>query len=180
MAKLLHLFITGLVGAGIVHIAVLMLIPSRAEGDAFSRLARLGPEFSFIKAADPAAIPVLADTDPLFALSACRFSLEDGLVHARASGTVPFWSVSVFNGKGENIYSYNDRNSAGGVVDLAVGTPVQIVNLRQDLPEEFSRSIFVEAETDKGTIVLRTFVPDQDAKATADAFLASAECELIE
>ncbi len=180
MARLLHLLITGLVGAGIVHIAVLMLIPSRAEGDAFSRLARLGPEFTFIKASNPVAAPVLADADPLFAVSACRFSLENGLVHARASGSVPFWSVSIFNGNGENIYSFNDRNSAGGMVDLAVGTPVQIINLRQDLPEEFLRSIFVETETEKGTIVLRAFAPDGDAKAAAAAFLASAQCELIE
>ena len=180
MARLLHLLITGLVGAGIVHISVLMLIPSRAESDAFSRLARLGPEFTFLMASNPASAPILADTDPLFEMSACRFSLENGLVHARASSPVAFWSVSIFNGSGENIYSFNDRNSAGGLLDLAVGTPVQIIKRRQDLPEEFSRSIFVETESEKGMIVLRTFAPDMAAKAAADAFLASARCELIE
>ncbi|TGV75985.1 DUF1254 domain-containing protein, partial [Mesorhizobium sp. M00.F.Ca.ET.149.01.1.1] len=39
MRRLLHALILGLLGAGIVHIVVLFLVPEFSERDAWSRLA---------------------------------------------------------------------------------------------------------------------------------------------
>ncbi|TIU61349.1 MAG: DUF1254 domain-containing protein, partial [Mesorhizobium sp.] len=39
MRRLFHAMLLGLIGAGIVHIIVLMLVPEFSERDAWSRLA---------------------------------------------------------------------------------------------------------------------------------------------
>ena len=180
MGRALFTLLAGLVGAGIVHISVLMLVPYYASRDAWSQVSALGADYAFAAVAGEPARKLLADIDPLFEVAVCRFDLTGGLVHASASGTLPFWSVSVFNQRGENIYSFNDRNMSGAGLDVTVATPVQMVELRKDLPEEFAQSIFIEADMTKGMIVLRMFRPDALTAQKALAFLASAKCEAAE
>lgn len=47
MAKILRLLILGLVGAAIVHIAVLLLIPFYSSKNAWSHLEALGDAYRF-------------------------------------------------------------------------------------------------------------------------------------
>ncbi len=48
MAKLLRLLLLGLVGAAIVHIAVLLLVPFYSSKNAWSHLESLGMAIAFI------------------------------------------------------------------------------------------------------------------------------------
>jgi uncharacterized membrane protein len=112
----------------------------------------------------------------MFAIAACRFSLSGGLTHVTAPGRVPFWSVSIFDRKGENIYSFNDRNATEGQLDLTIASPVQMVELRKNLPPAFERSIFVETEIGEGVVVLRAFLPDHSWDKIVSDFIAGALC----
>ena len=47
----------------------------------------------------------------------------------------PFWSVSVYDRSGQNIYSFNDRTPPDGNLDFVVLTPAQMIELRKDLPD---------------------------------------------
>ncbi len=51
MGRLLLALLVGLVGAAIVHIAVIFAIPTQAMNDSWSRLSRLGPLFSTVRIA---------------------------------------------------------------------------------------------------------------------------------
>ncbi|MCB1420180.1 MAG: DUF1254 domain-containing protein [Notoacmeibacter sp.] len=177
MGRILYTLLAGLVGAGIVHISILLLVPYYSSRDAWSQVSSLSADYAFSAVAGEPARKLLADIDPLFSVAVCRFDLTKGHVHAVAKGTLPFWSVSVFNQRGENIYSFNDRNMSGTGLDVTVATPVQMVELRKELPEEFAQSIFIEADIAKGMIVLRLFRPDALTQARVNEFLASASCE---
>ncbi len=176
-ARLLYAAILGLVGAGIVHIAILLLLPVVSEKNAWSRLERTGDLYAVVPASGAAADRrVLRLTDPYVESVACRFDLGDGIAHIRATGQVPYWSVSVYDRNGTNVYSLNDHATVDGGLDILVLTPLQMVELRKDLPPEFQSSIFVESDIEEGIVVVNSFVPDPSWKPAISAYLKGAAC----
>ena len=178
MHRLALTIAAGLVGAGIVHIVVLLLVPQFSDRDAWSRLA-MAADLNRVVRIDAQAgqAPIVEPLDPLFQAAACRFDLSEGMLHVRAPGRVPFWSVSVYERGGANLYSFNDRTSEGGILDFVVLTPAQMIEMRKQLPEEFESSIFVEASVDEGIVVIRSFVPDSSWRSNVAKFLGDLSCE---
>ncbi len=177
MVRFLYAALLGLVGAAVVHIAVLLLVPVYSERDAWSRLAEAGPAFQVVSLDRSGRnSPFAKGANPLMATSACRFSLGTGVVHYFADGEVPFWSVSIYGRRGQNFYSFNDRTATDRKLDVVIASPVQMVELRKELPEEYASSVFVETDEREGIIVARTFVPDPTWNGLAGAFLNSAVC----
>jgi uncharacterized membrane protein len=179
MARLFYATLLGIVGAGIVHIAILLLLPALSERDSWSRLAEAGELYSVVPIHGSADGPPLVKAyDPMFDARACRFDLTEGIVHVLAEGNVPFWSASVYDRNGQNIYSFNDRTASGGELDFAVVTPVQMIEIRKELPPEFQSSIFVETQADQGIVVVRAFVPDETWRPVVTRYLDSIVCTL--
>lgn len=177
MFRFLYAILLGLVGAAVVHMAVLLLVPIYSERDAWARLASRAPAFAITEIASPTGDASFGKgADPLFSSAACRFALSTGIAHFVADGDVPFWSVSVYDRRGQNIYSFNDRTATDRQLDVVVATPVQMVELRKDLPEEYAAAVFVETEQREGIIVARAFMPDQSWSGIVKGFLDSAEC----
>lgn len=175
MARALYALLLSLVGAGIVHVVVLLWLPSLSERDAWSRLAAAGAPYEFVHVGgNPPVIPAL---DPLFYAVACRFDLSDGVVHVHAPGKVLFWSVSVYDRRGQNIYSLTDRTAADRALDLVLATPAQMIELRKSVPADFSRSLFVETDVGRGIVLVRAFVPDPTFAPGVADHLGNAACE---
>ncbi|KXF78288.1 hypothetical protein ATN84_00330 [Paramesorhizobium deserti] len=175
MGRLFHALLVGLIGAGIVHVAALLLVPVYSDRNAWSRISGYGAPYRFH----------LLETekdgrggagDPLFQEAACRFDLTDGPARITTGGNVPFWSVSIYNRSAENLYSFNDRTSTDGRLDLVIANPVQMINLKKDLPEAAAQSILVEQDIDEGIVVIRGFTPDQSWQPSVRDFLSDAGC----
>ena len=79
-----------------------------------------------------------------------------------------FWSVAVFDRRGRNVYSLNDRSAERSRLDLAILTPVQMAQLRQDPPASLETAIVLELPIDVGFALLRVFVPDDSLLAERD------------
>ena len=176
MARLLHALVLGLVGAGIVHIAVLLLVPSYSQRDAWSVLSEHAGSYVMTRLDPPGAPPLIGSIDPLFDAAACRFDLGEGVVRVHGDGEVPYWSISVYDRTGLNIYSFNDGSTAGGALDFVVATPVQMIALRNALPAEFDGSVFVEADIGEGIVVVRAFAPDGSWEPGVSAWLQDLAC----
>jgi uncharacterized membrane protein len=175
--RFIHAIVAGLVGAGIVHIAIVLLLPQFSERDAWSRLAMAADLYRMVRIdAQAGQVPIVNSVDPLFYAAACRFDLGEGIVHIRSPGKTPFWSVSVYDRGGQNIYSFNDRTAETGVLDFVVLTRAQTIELRKDLPEDLVESIFVETNLGEGMVVIRSFVPDRSFGPTVAGFLDAASC----
>ena len=114
--------------------------------------------------------------DPLFQAAACRFDITDLPAHITGVGTTPYWSISVYNRQGENIYSINDRTAIADQLDLVVATPLQMIELNKTKPAAAENSVLIEADMDEGFVVVRSFVPDESWRSQVDAFLKSASC----
>lgn len=177
MTRLLYALMIGIVGAGIVHIAVLLLLPRFSEQDAWSSLAETADVYKAVRIdADVGGPPVVKAVDPLFRAAACRFDLEDGPVHIHAPGNVPFWSVSIYNRAGQNVYSFNDRATDKGALDFVVLTSDQLIEVRKAVPEDYRRAIFVQVPKGAGIVVVRSFVPDPTWEAMTTQFLGKVAC----
>jgi uncharacterized membrane protein len=177
---LIYAIILGIAGAGIVHILVLVLLPSFSDRDAWSQLAAVAQPHQFVNLGeDPATARLVRSADPLFEAAACRFDLAQGVVHAKAPGRMPYWSISVYNRSGQNIYSFNDRTATDGTLDLVLLTPVQMLELKKSLPPELERSVIIELDTIEGIVVLRRFVPDRTWQPLIADDLSGATCQVL-
>jgi uncharacterized membrane protein len=169
--------ILGGLGAMLVHILTIFLIPGFAENDAWARLPKQVEDgyFTLIKPEDPLAANMRA-FDPNFVFGACRFDLTEG-PFGLAGGTAPtFWSLSVYDRRGINIYSINDKSLQGNNLDVVIATPLQIAELQKDMPPELSGSVFVEADTAQGFVLLRSYVPEANLLEQAKTFVSSTNC----
>lgn len=177
MLRFLYALLVGLVGAGIVHIAVLLMLPQYSQRDAWSSLAESADFYKAVRVdeSDGTAAVVKA-ADPLFHAAACRIDLQQGPAHLRAPGNVPFWSASIYNRAGQNVYSFNDRATDHGVLDFVVLTPGQMIEVRKAVPPDYSKAIFVQVPLDEGIVLVRSFSPDPTWREATSEFLSRLSC----
>ncbi|EAU40209.1 hypothetical protein FP2506_11652 [Fulvimarina pelagi HTCC2506] len=190
MGRFILAILIGLVGAGLVHIAVVFMIPRVSDNSAWSRLSSLGEYFQVVRIAPlrdssssasepPSETPRerFAFADPAFIVASCRFELGDGPVEITANGTIDnFWSASIYDSQGGNIYSINDRAAIDGIVNLVVGTPQQIEEVRATTLLEDSPALPVIVDVLRGYVTVRVLIDEESKRAAADSFLRSVTC----
>lgn len=171
LLRFLYAITLGLLGAGIVHIAIILLVPGYAAETLWQRVEKLGAPSSFhsLEGANWAV-----RSDPLIRSAACRFDLTDGPVHISAIGKVPFWSLAIYNHKGDITFSLNDQVSAA--TDLLIVSPLQKILLEQATPQQLEQSVLITQTLDEGVVVLRAFEPDKTWSDEVAEFMKSAEC----
>jgi uncharacterized membrane protein len=74
------------------------------------------------------------------------------------------------------MFSLNDRSAERTRLDLAVITPVQMAQLRQNPPESMETAIVVELPIEEGFAMLRLFVADETKLPDAAEAAQSADC----
>ncbi|WP_274424889.1 DUF1254 domain-containing protein [Chelativorans sp. YIM 93263] len=177
MYRLLFAIALGLVGAGIVHILILFMLPVHSVQDAWSRISPVAAPFETVQLSEsPSADNLPAPDNPFLEAAACRFDLSDGAVRVQAEGQMPFWSLSIFNRMGNNVFSINDDASHERALDFvltATDDGQQAREIANDLLEE---SIVVEGVPEEGIALVRVFVPDETWSNLARDFLRSLDC----
>jgi uncharacterized membrane protein len=167
----------GILLGGAIHIAVVFMVPLFATHDAWAQIKRFGRDGQFhIVPLSEAGYELLPELDPHMLHAVCRFSLANGPVRIRASLPNDFWSVGLFDRRGRNVYSLNDRSISAPQLDLVIVTPVQIAQLRQDPPASLETAIVVEEPIELGFALISVFVADDSLVPTATAALATADC----
>ncbi len=175
LLQLLYVLLLGLLGAGIVHIAIILLVPGYASETLWKRVETLGAAemFHSLDGANWAK-----RNDPLMRSAACRFDLGNGPVHISAIGKVPFWSLAIYNHQGDITFSLNDQVSA--TTDILIASPLQKLLLDQALPPQAEQSVIITQNIGEGIAVLRAFEPDATWGDEVTEFMKSAECMSIE
>ena len=177
MLKVAFAILTGLIGAAVLHLLIVLSVPHFSNRDAYTRALSEGTQNRFHLLDDTLEKAELGSGDPFMRVAVCTFDLETMLLRLEAFGAVPFWSVAIFDRASNEIFSMNDRTSAGGVLDITLATPVQLADIRKVLPQSLAQSILVESAQSKGYAVLRTMVPQPSFVEEAERFLGEAKCE---
>ena len=185
----------GLVGALLVHIAVIGVMPRLAEHNAWGRFANLGPMDRVVRVdplrssgPDPLSIQPgselqnFAFVDPAFVAASCRFSLASGPVRMTAAALqTAFWSASIYARNGDNLYSINDRSAVDGAFDLLVGTTDQIVDVNAAVgADSAATTIPVEVDLAEGYMTIRVLVDQESERPSVEAFVDSLRCQPVQ
>ncbi|MEX6507972.1 hypothetical protein [Jiella sp. M17.18] len=197
MGKLLLALAIGLVGAVLVHIAVIQAMPQVASNNAWERLSELGKMYDVVRvqplategrsaaaAGTPLQQGTFAFVDPAFITASCRFSLAKGPVQLSAEQrSATFWSASIYDSQGDNLYSINDRAAVDDTFDLLVGTRDEIIDLKANSDpqsEADDTTIPVELDLGEGYMTIRALVDEESKRPEVDAFIRSLKCEPVD
>ncbi len=177
MFRLVFAILTGLFGAALLHIIIILSLPHFSDRDAYTRVSDEGDENHFYMLDDKDDDAGLSNTDPYMRTAVCAFDIEDKPVHLTAKGKVPFWSLAVYDAASNEVFSMSDRTSVGGALDLLLASPVQLTGIRKALPPALAQSILVEVPRTQGYAVLHTMAPQASFDAAAREFLSEAGCD---
>lgn len=178
MFRLLFVLVAGIVGAGLLHIVIVLALPAYAERDVWTRIVGLGPD-SVFHVLPPNEPDGLTSTNPFLRTAVCRFDISREPVRVSASGTIPYWSLAVFDPDANEAYSMNDRIVTASALDIVIATPLQMIGYRKTLPEDLANSVIIEFPDTDGYVVLRTVAPDGSWEALTQAFLGGAVCQPV-
>ncbi|GAA4660161.1 hypothetical protein [Bartonella pachyuromydis] len=177
MIRFIHTALLAIIGALIVHICVLFLIPYWAQNNIWTELKKSGAPYQFVSL--DAQNSLQRTTDPFFLLKVCRFDLANGPVHLKALKTTQFWSLAAYTQEGIIFYSLNDRTAPDATLDLIIGKPIHIIELKQSKPQNNINSVLVAKQLNKGFALLRIFAPSLLAKKESEAFFSSSTCHML-
>ena len=173
--RIIYFSLCVLVLAGLVHVAIVLLIPVYGTRDAYALLTQQTEMLGF-KPIPYGENGPLAETDPFFAYGVCRFELVDQGVAIRGPRIDSFWSATIVDENGSVVYSLNSRSAIDSRLDLLILNPIQILGLREVQPPEIENSIVVESEMRAGFAVIRVLRPDDSWADRARAFLEGITC----
>jgi uncharacterized membrane protein len=167
----------GLVLGGIIHIAVILLLPALSATAAWDRVTALGPlEGTQVLAAVAADQPNPLRLDPELTYAVCRLDLGKG--PGTVAGNLPqaFWSVAVYGRNGTVIYSTTNRDSTSNLLDLGLFNPAQTRLLAEQKLDVAEGLLIVEAQEDNLMVVVRLAPPHPAMRARYEKALAGLTC----
>ncbi|KQS96473.1 MULTISPECIES: hypothetical protein [unclassified Rhizobium] len=177
MRSILFAIIIGLVGAALLHIVIILTLPQFTGKDAYSRVLGLYEMDSFFSLTNEPGPTGLSNDDPFLRVAVCSFAVTGGPTRFVAKGSVPFWSVSIYDANSNEVFSMNDKTSVNGNLDLVMATPIQLVDIRKTPPESLAQSILVEMPEEEGYAVLRALAQTDSFEEPVRNFLSEASCE---
>jgi uncharacterized membrane protein len=169
--------LVGVLGAGLVHGASLLMLPMVADETAYDRLADAGPDqrFNILPGPGPDE-SLLPFEDPSFIVAACRYDLDTGMVRVQVPMPTSLAIVSFYTRFGQVFYSLTDRATPSGSADVLI-LGQSDVGLAQG--SSGSESLRIVSPTRVGFVLLRLFVPSRGMRASVNALAQTARCETL-
>jgi len=152
--------LAGLLLGGLIHLVVVLTLPSLAEETVWDRIGTLEAENRIV-----VMPPVEAGgenpfgLDPLIIYGICQVDLSTG--PAYMNGVLPdaFWSVAVYDRDGTVIYSTTNRDGIGTTLDLGIFNAAQTRLLAQQEIDINEGLLIVESPSDPLFITVRLAPP---------------------
>jgi uncharacterized membrane protein len=178
MKRLLLSLLCGVIGAGIIHLCAVLILPGISDRSVAARSLSSLPlnRMSLVEGAAPGLIR-FADTTAVYAF--CPFSLDDGTLRIVSQlGETPM-SFVFLAPNGAVFSALTDRAASRGIVDLRLGTAEQIDALADlDDPDNPPTEYRVIAPNLQGTVVIKAFMATPSLRETARQALAETSCGL--
>jgi uncharacterized membrane protein len=174
---LLWLF-SGVLLGGVVHLAMILFLPSIAKNDAYSRLAPLAPVNQVVPvptpAPDKAAMPFM---DPAFAMAVCRYDLTNAPLKFSVPISQAYTSVSFYTRSDIAYYAINDRAAGRRVIELDLMTAEQHDDVPDNEDVTAADRLIVESPSMTGLIVIKALAAEPGLLSAAQTTVAAAKCQ---
>lgn len=176
MLKFLLAIFTGLVGAAVLHILLILILPFNSNVDAWSKVQNLGEPFEFYSLANQPNETELYNEDIFIQTAVCHYMLDEGPLQIVADQPTEVWTLASFDTGSNEIFSMSARSAINGEVNFILGTKGQLLNLRSEEPELIAETIAIEVADIEGYVALRSIVPSISSLDEAQNFLTNALC----
>jgi uncharacterized membrane protein len=179
--RILPFVVGALVVAGIVHVAIILMVPHVARSTAAARLSAATPvnrlEVLSGAKAEPAGLP-FPFADPAMITAVCRFDLTDGPVRLRVLTADVFQSIVVLKPDGRVQHALTDRAATRRQLAIVLATPQQIRQLEsQDPDDEPVQDLRLRINGNEGVVVIRALAQRDTERAGLQALLGRASCQ---
>jgi uncharacterized membrane protein len=177
MIRFLLWLVGGVVLGGIIHIIVILTLPTLAEENLWTRISVLDAKNKMlILPPVVAGEPNPLGLDPELVYGICQIDLAEG--PAYVSGLLPdaFWSVALFNESGVVTYSTTNRDGIGQTLEIGVFNAAQTRLLAQQELDIAEGVLVVEASSNRLAIVIRLAPPHDAMRQRFSEVLAQASC----
>jgi len=177
MIRTLLWIFAGVLLGGVIHILVILALPSFATQDLWSRISALDAmDKAVVLEVPKPGEPNPLRLDPNMAYAVCQVDLSSG--PGVVSGTLPdaFWSLAVYNRSGAVLYSTTNRDGVGQNLDLGIFNPAQTRLLAQQQLDITEGLLIVESPQNDVFIVVRLAPPHPAMKARYEEALADLDC----
>lgn len=191
--KLVLATVTGLVLAGMTHIAAILMLPWLSHNDAYSRLSPTATADSAVLIApargDARAAPAegpggtwMPLHDPAVAVGACAYDLSDGPLRVSAVDGPLFQALSLHARGAGAYYAVTDRAAVRGRLELVIATQAQLdalVAAEEDSePTDGFGDLRVVAPTREGFVLVRTIAAFPSEAGLARTLVEATACAI--
>lgn len=177
MIRTLLWLLGGVVLGGVIHLAVILSLPSLATNAAWARVESLD---SLNKAVVlPAAVAGESNPlhlDPELAYAACRLDLRKGPGIVRGVLPLAYWSLAVYGRTGTILYSTTNRDGIGRNLELGIFNQVQTRLLAEQQLDIAEGLLIVESRDDDVFVVVRLAPAHQAMRKRYEAALQQITC----
>jgi uncharacterized membrane protein len=164
----------------LIHLVVILILPSLAPNSLSARLAALGQVNKVVLLADvPPGAPNQLRLDPELSYAMCRLDLRNG--PGELSGTLPlaYWSVAVYDPSGTVLYSTTNRDGTGQALDVGIFDQAQTRLLAEQKIDVDAGLLIVETKSDDIFVVVRLAPPQPVMRERYKAHLAKLNCRTL-
>ena len=181
MRSVAYAFLVGVVGAVVMHLLVVFLIPLLGGGRVYAALQDAASAEGPLVLTDAQARKAgIVGGDPGFMTRVCFFDLDRGLLRVRSSGAVPFWSVAVLNTRDEVAFSLADRLAVRDRLDMIVVKANGSATNVSSTIDGAAEAVQVTVPQSIGYVLIRAFVPDPSQAEAVREFLQAVSCSSVE
>ena len=160
MLNLILATFTGVVGAAVLHILIILVLPYNTGSDVWSKIQAIGKPFEFFVLSNQKNSTGLHNDDIHIQTAVCEFDLENAPLQIISDDATNLWTFSVFDTGANEIFSMSARSAIKGEVNFLVLTRAQTLALRTEDPELLNETISIEMNGTEGYAVLRSIAPN--------------------
>jgi uncharacterized membrane protein len=177
MIRFLLWLLAGAVLGGIIHIVVILALPSLADQSIWTRVADIDADNRMailppVKAGEPNPLGL----DPELVYGLCRVDLAQGPAYVKGVMPDAFWSVALFNPAGIVAYSTTNRDGIGQTLDLGIFNAAQTRLLAQQQLDIAEGLLVVESVSDRLLVLVRLAPPQHAMRARFETALSGVSC----
>ena len=177
MTRLLLWLLGGALLGGIVHLASVLVLPSLASQDAYTRLAALAPVNTVTPVPSPSpGANLMPFMDPAFVMAVCRYDLSKGPLGFSVPISPAYTAVSFYTRTNVAFYAINDRAAGRRAIELELMTTQQHDELPGEEDVTAADRLIVESPVTTGLILIKALVAEPGMLPAAREALAAARC----
>jgi len=170
--------LSGVLLGGVVHLATVLMLPTMANQDAYSRLTPFTPVNKVVPipapSPDKATMPFM---DPAFAMAVCRYDLTRAPLKFSVPISQAYTSVSFYTRSDIAYYAINDRAAGRRIIELDLMTPEQHSEVPDNEEITAADRLIVESPTNTGLIVIKALAAEPGLLVSAQSSLSAAKCQ---